>query len=79
MFVQHAVHHLVIVKFIGNIAHDLFDHILQGDQARGSTELVHHNGHVDALVPELLQEIIDLLGLGNVKGFAQQLIPIEIG
>ena len=44
---------LVEVMFVFDFSHDLFQHILNGDQAGCTTVFVNHNGHVVAGFLEL--------------------------
>ena len=63
--VQAFVHVLGGIVLVVNIAHDGFHHILHGEHAGGTTELVHHHGHVRALFDEELQHFIGRHGAGN--------------
>ena len=39
----------VVVVFVDDLADDLFQHVLDRDQARHAAELVQHHGHVVAV------------------------------
>ncbi len=56
---------LVGVVLVADVADDLLQDVLEGDQPRRPTELVDHDGEVDPPRLHLAQERADLLGLGR--------------
>ena len=72
------MHHLFLVEFVGDFAHDFFQHIFQCDESTGPAVLVHHDGHVDLLGLEFAKEVVDFFALRDVHRAAQHRRPIEV-
>ena len=66
------------VEFVFDFAHDLFEHVLDGDQARHATKLVDHDGQVIAVASEFTQQIVQALALGHKHGRPDQRADVEI-
>ena len=62
---------LLLVELVHDVADDLLQDVLQGDEARGAAVLVHHDGHVAPAALELQQQLVDALALGDEEGGAQ--------
>ena len=60
-----------------DVADDLLQHVLDGDQAGHAAVFVNHNGHVIVVGAELAQQHIQALGLGHEGGRAQQVLDVE--
>ena len=70
---------LVDVELVLDLAHDLLEHVLDGDQTRDPAELVDHDGQVIAVAAELAQQVVQRLGLGHEHGGAQQRPDVQLG
>ena len=77
-FIQHGVHHFLVVEFVGDVSHNFFQDVLQRDQPTGSTVLVHHNGHVDFLRLEFPKEVVDFFAFWDVHRCPQDGGPVEV-
>ena len=60
------------VVLVVDLAHDLLDDVLDGDDADGAAVLVDHDGQLQARLLHLAQEIVDALGLRDVGGGAHE-------
>ncbi|MNM77015.1 hypothetical protein D3C81_888570 [compost metagenome] len=60
-----------------DVADDLFQHVLDGHQARHTAVLVDDDGHVIVVGAELAQQHVQALGLGHEGGRAQQVLDVE--
>ena len=58
------------VVFVLDVAHDLFQQVFDGDQARGAAVFIQRDGDVLLAGAEFLQEVADGLGLGHEERFA---------
>ena len=56
------------VVLVGDLAHELLEEILEGDDAGGAAVLVDGDGEVDPLLAHLPQQIAHALGLGDEAG-----------
>ncbi len=63
------------IVFIFDIANDLLEYILNGDQSNYPAILVNHDCHVVTAVTEFLQQNVEALALGNEHGGPQQFGP----
>ncbi len=63
---------LGVVVLVVDLADDLLQHVLDGDQPGDAAVLVHHDRHVVAREPELLEQHVELLRLGDQHRRAQQ-------
>jgi len=54
-------------------ADDLLDEVLEGHDARGTTVLVDHDGHVHLALLHLAEQLADVLGLGGEVRLARNL------
>ena len=48
--VKNRVHHLFVVKFVGDVTHNFFEDIFEGDDSAGASILVHDDGDVNFLL-----------------------------
>ena len=55
------------------LAHDLFDHVFEGDDAGGSAVFVDHDGKLRTLSAEVLEQGIKTHGFGNPHDLAHNL------
>ena len=69
---------LLDIRLVGDLAHDLLEDILQGDQTERRTVLVDNDGNVDFLGLELLEQAVDLLVFRHEIGLAAKVRPAEI-
>ena len=60
-----------VVVLVVDLAHDLFEHILDGDQSGHATVLVHHDRHVDPPGLHLLEQFVESFRLRDEERFAQ--------
>lgn len=67
-----------LVEFVRDVAHDLFEDVVHGEDARGAAVFVHHDGHVVFLLLEVHQDVVDLAVLGNEQRSAQERLPGEV-
>ena len=63
----------LFVELVFDLADDLLEHVLEGDQTCGAAVLVDHHGHMDALGAELLEHLVETLALGDVVGRPRKL------
>ena len=68
---------LYLVVLVVDLAHNLLDDVLEGDEAEGASELVDNDGDVDLAGLEVAQEVVNLLGLGNEEGGTDEGLPTE--
>src|ERR1700694_1033739 len=66
------------VEFVADIADDLFEDVLHRNDAARAAEFIHHDGKMDALGLELLQQVLDQLGLGHEHDGPYEAVPVEI-
>ena len=59
---------LLHVELVDDVAHQLFEQVLERDQPGRPAVLVDHDGHVELLLLHLAQEVRDVLGLGDELG-----------
>jgi hypothetical protein len=69
---------LVEVVFVLDVADDLLQHVLDGDQAGDAAVLVDHDRHVVARGAELAQQDVEALGFGNEDRRAQHVAQVEL-
>src|SRR4051794_20438308 len=69
---------LLHVVLVDDLAHQLLDEILEGDQAGGAAVLVDHDGHVALLLLHLRQQLGHPLGLGHEVGRPGQLADLHV-
>ncbi len=65
--------HLLVV-FVLNLADDLFQDVLDGDQPGGAAVLIGDDRDVDAISTQLPEEIVEPLRFGNDVGRAKELL-----
>ena len=63
----------LLVVFVLNLAHDLFQDVFDSDQPGGTTVFIGHDRDVDAIATQLPEEIVETLRFGNDVGRAQEL------
>ena len=61
------------VVLVGDLADDLLEDVLDGDQARGAAVLVDDDGEVGLVALHLAQQVVDRLALGHEGHRAHQL------
>ena len=66
------------VVLVLDLADDLLDHVLHGDQAGGAAVLVDHDGHVPLGDLHLVQQLVDRLRLGHVDRRPHQLAQVDL-
>ena len=66
--------HSLLIVFVLDLTHDLFQDVLDRDQSRGAAVLIGHDGDVDAIATQLAEEIVEPLRLGNDVGWAKELL-----
>ena len=64
--------------FVVDFTDDLFQHVLDGDQSGHAAVFVDHDGHVQAIAAEFLEQDIEALAFGDVLGRTQQGAEIEV-
>ena len=71
---RHAGQRLLVhVGFVHDLADQLLQHVLQGDQPVGAAELVGHDPHVDPLRPEKGQQLRQRQGAGHEHRLSGQI------
>jgi hypothetical protein len=53
------------VELVLDLADDLLEHVLDGDQPGDAAELVDHDRQVVAVAAELAQQVVEALALGH--------------
>ena len=61
-----------------NVTDDLFKYIFNSYQANDTAVFIHHNSHVIATGPELLQEHVQTFALRNKHRRSQQTFPGQV-
>src|SRR5690606_31927625 len=69
---------LIEIVFVLNVADDLFQHVLDGDEAGYAAVLIDDDGHVIVAGAELAQQDIEALGFWNEDSGAQRATQIEV-
>ena len=62
---------ILAVEFVGDVAHDEFEHVFDRDETRDAPELVDDERHVAARLAEVPEEDVHGLALRNEAGGAQ--------
>ena len=75
---QLRVKRLLDVGLVRNLADDFFQNILQRDQTERRPVLVDDDRHMNLVVLELFEQIVDLLMLRHEIGAADQVLPLEV-
>ena len=70
---------VVDVVLVGDLADDLLEHVLDGDQAGGAAVLVDDDADVLALGLHLPQQGVDGLGVGHVEDRAHHRVDALLG
>ena len=70
---------LLPVVLVLDLAHDLLEQVLEGDEAGDRAVLVDHEGHVGAPLLQLLQQRAHLLRLGHEVDGVQDLAGSRTG
>ena len=58
-------HRVLDVELVDDLAEQLLDEVLEGDEPGGAAVLVDHDGHVELLALHLAQQLGHALGLGH--------------
>ena len=66
------------VEFIVDLADDLLNRILDGDEPRHTTVLIDHDRHMIPAATELPQQHVDTLGLGYDDDGSHELADVEL-
>ncbi len=69
---------LVEVVLVLDVADDLLQHVLDGQQPGHAAVLVHHDGHVVAVAAEVLEQHVEPLRLGDEHRRPQHLAHVEL-
>ena len=67
-----SISRLLDVVLVLDLADDLFDQVLDRDQPGRAAVLVDDDRDVHAALLHLVQQLVDLLGLGHVRRLARQ-------
>ena len=59
-------------ELVLDLADDLFQHVLHGDQALGAAVFIHHDGDLGAALLQFFQQVVYPLGLGDDERFTHQ-------
>ena len=70
---------VLVVELVLDLADDLLEHVLDGQQARGTAELVDDDGQVVAVGAKVAQQIIERLRLRHEDGRAQESAQAQVG
>jgi hypothetical protein len=73
-----AVLLLALVEFVLDLADDLFQHVLDGDQPGRVAELVDDDGQVVAVGAEVAQQLVEALAFGHEDRRAQQRAQVQL-
>ena len=65
------------VVLVGDLAHDLLEDVLDGDQSGEAAVLVDHDGDVDPLGLEVAEHLADRLGLGHERRRPHELLDLR--
>ena len=71
---RHNLRLLGLVELVVDVAHNLLQQVLHGDNALGAAVLVHHHSDVHLLLLHLFKEVVGLHGLWHKVGRAQQVL-----
>ena len=69
---QRFDHRLLAVELVDDLADQLLDEVLEGDEPGGPAVLVDDDGHVERAGLHLAQQLGDPLGLGDELGGAHE-------
>ena len=70
---------LVGIVFIHHIADDFLDNVFKRQDARGAAIFVDNDRQVRLVVPQILQDFADLLGLRNEIRRSHDLADVQVG
>lgn len=74
-----AVLALGLVEFVLDLADDLLQHVLDGDQPGRAAEFVDHDRQVVAVGSEVAQQVVQRLALGHEDRRPQQRAQVQLG
>ena len=74
--VHTGLHHLVVL--VPDLAHQLLQDVLHGDDAHGPAVAVRHDGHVDLLAAHNAEELVDLGALVDEVGLVQEAAQVGL-
>src|SRR5450756_1593966 len=68
---------LAVFLFL-ELADDLLEDVLEGDEADGGAELIHHQRHVLTLAPQIAQHLVDQRRFGDPREWPRQLAQVRL-
>ena len=68
---------LLLVILVVDLADNLLQNVLQRDQSARAAILIDDDGHVDVVLLEVAQEVVDHLGLGHEVGRTDETLPAK--
>ena len=68
IFVQTGIKHFVLVAFVRNFTHYLLDDVFERHEALRRAVFIDDDRHVDLLVLEIGQQVVDLFGFRDKIG-----------
>src|SRR5699024_3711557 len=68
-----------IIIVIHNIAHNLFQNIIEGDKPFCATVFIYHDGNMGSLLLEITQQVIQFLSSRNKECFTRNGAPVNGG
>ena len=68
---------LLLVILVVDLADNLLQDVLQRDQSARAAILIDDDGHVDVVLLEVAQEVVDHLGLGHEVGRTDETLPAK--
>ena len=77
MLVDAGVQDVLVIEFIGDVADNLLDDVLEGDDAAGAV-LVHDDGEVDLHALEIPQQVVDHPVFRHEEGLSEQGVPVHV-
>ena len=58
---------------VGDLADEFLDHVLEGEDARGPAVLVGHDSHLETLLAQQIEQVVERDGLRYHGDLAEQL------
>ena len=56
------------VEFVLDVTDDFFEDVFHGDESGEATVFIDDDGHMDFILLEVFEDMLDLTGLGDIKG-----------
>ncbi len=73
-----VAHVFLAVKLVFDVADDLLQHVLNGDEAGNTPKFIDHQRHVIARVAEFAQQVVQAFALGHKHRWTQQGADVEL-